>query len=64
MAPHRHTAQSDDANFRPPLLGDDSATPAQTLERRATQWEIPLTPGIDLGFTHAKGTICLLPPSC
>jgi hypothetical protein len=64
MASHRHTTRHDDANFRPPLHGDESVTPPPTLERTAPQWEIPLTPDVDLGFSHAKGTIHLLPPPC
>jgi hypothetical protein len=63
MAPHRHTAQRD-ANFRPPLEGDERADPPRMPERTAPQWEIPLGPGVDLGFTHAKGMIHLLPPTC
>jgi hypothetical protein len=63
MAPHRRTAQRDDANLRPPLHGDERANPPRTLVRTAPQWEIPLRPGIDLGFTHAKGTIHLRPPA-
>jgi hypothetical protein len=63
MAPHRRTSQGENANFRPPLQGDPRARPPRIMERTAPLWEIPLVPGIDLGFTRAKGMIQLRPPA-
>lgn len=62
MARHSHTTQREDANFRPPLHGAERADLPPTLVRVTPQWEIPLAPGIELGFSSAKGTIHLLPP--